>query len=418
MDTPRPTARRVSLICLIAIASGTGTAVAKKPAPPVQGTVVERGGQTLLRVWGTPHEMGYAHGYLLRDRIIDIVGQYAVPNVGLKRFEAARHAFRQIAKVPAPLQAEVAAIVEGMRAAGGAVVPALGRSLDVDDLLLLNAYTALVGVGCSSVSAWGQSTAADPDLAGGLELVRNLDWSAHPALLRNQVVIAYAPSDPTRQPLVSVAFASFVGCLSCMNAAGVGAFFNMGDGRKTRSLGTAGAPFLPSNLALRDALERRDVDGDGKTTARDVKAALDAVAHRNSYIVHVIEPKAPGGQAPARVLEVDPRGVVVRSPDRPLLTATNHHRTASPALECPRYMSVEREVKRSPAWSSKRLWKLAEQLALPQVVHTLSVVPARRALSVRMRAVGLSIEQSPPAVQYDWKRLFPDTAAPQTKQRD
>lgn len=64
-----------------------------------------------------------------------------------------------------------------MEPAGGAHVPRLGRDLRATDLLVLDAMTDLLAIGCSSVSAWGPATKGDPALAGAPAIVRNLDWS-------------------------------------------------------------------------------------------------------------------------------------------------------------------------------------------------------------------------------------------------
>ena len=56
--------------CLIAMAVLAGVTQADAPpARQVNGEVVSVGGLSVVRVWGTPEEQGYALGYLLGDRI-------------------------------------------------------------------------------------------------------------------------------------------------------------------------------------------------------------------------------------------------------------------------------------------------------------------------------------------------------------
>ena len=168
---------------------------------------------------------------------------------------------------------------------------------------------------------------------GRLAIVRNLDWSASPALLESQVIIAYAPSGEDAQPLVSVAFAGYLGCLSCMNAAGVGALFNMGYGEGHASLAEAAAGFSPANLLLRSALQARDLDGDGLSTAEDVASALTHARHAGSYIVHLVEPvklAEAAGRSPARVLEVEAAGVTSRGPEASAESCPRERASRSP----------------------------------------------------------------------------------------
>ena len=184
----------------------------------------------MLRVWGSHHEMGYAHGYLLGKPIIDVVENYAVDHMGRRQYEIILPIFSLSARVSPQLKAEAQGMLSGIKASVGAHVRALRRTLTVDDILMINAYTDLLSIGCSSVSAWGQATRDDPGLRGQVALVRNLDWPPKQALLRNQIIIAYEPSRNGARNLVSVAFAGYMGCLSCMNDAGVVSTFNMGYG--------------------------------------------------------------------------------------------------------------------------------------------------------------------------------------------
>ena len=50
-------------------------AAVSAPAPGVHGRVESPGGLRLLRLWGTPEERGYAHGFLLAEDIIANLGK-------------------------------------------------------------------------------------------------------------------------------------------------------------------------------------------------------------------------------------------------------------------------------------------------------------------------------------------------------
>ncbi len=413
-------------------APADGVEASPTPAPPttlpaetssargddeVRGSVRTIGGQRVLHVHGTAREMGYAHGYLLRADILRVVEGYVLADIPRATFDAFAGVYAGVADISPRLREEAAGVIAGMEAAGGARVGGLERALTVDDLLLMNAMTDLVSIGCSSLSAWGPSTRDDPALAGRLAIVRNLDWSSNPALLESQVIIAYAPSDPDAQAVVSVAFAGYLGCLSCMNAAGVGALFNMGYGEGHASLAEAAAGFSPANLLLRDALQARDLDGDGRSTAEDVAGALARARHAGSYIVHLVEPvkvAEEAGRAPARVLEVEAEGVATRGPEADArlgasaLAATNHLRAREAPQACSRYSRIERRVTRAGGrLDAEGLWALGESVRIERdVVHTLMLAPGERQLSVRMRVPGRAMEGAPARVDYRWEQLF------------
>jgi hypothetical protein len=393
-------------------ASRGSAAVAATGSEPrardVHGELASVGGQRVLRVWGTPAQMGRAHGALLREEILEIVDGYALDVIPPATLDAAAVLFGSAAKVSPRLLEEAEGVIAGMQDAGGAHVPRLGRELRAADLLVLNAMTDLLAIGCSSVSAWGTGT---PELAGAPMLVRNLDWSEDPELLRNQVIFVFRPDDPARQPVVSVAFAGYLGCLSCMSEAGVAALFNMGYGDGAAGPTQALAGFSPANLLLRDVLEQRDVDGDGRATADDVEAAWPGERHAGSYILHVLEPRREGIPAPARVLEVEADGVVTRWPDATelaghMLAATNHLRDKTPPSECSRYARVERDAAAAGhRFDRQMLWRLGTKLRLPQVVHAVLVEPEARRLAVWLRGPEHAADVDDAPATHTWAAL-------------
>jgi hypothetical protein len=398
-----------------------------RDAGDVHGELVAIDGQRVLRVWGTPAQMGHAHGALLREEILELVDGYALDVIPPATLDAAGVLYTTVARIPPRLKEEAEGVIAGMRAAGGAEVPRLGRELRAADLLVLNAMTDLLAIGCSSVSAWGAATEGAAGVGGAPLLVRNLDWSEDPQLLANQVIFVFRPDDPARQPVVSVAFAGYLGCLSCMNEAGVAALFNMGYGDGAASPTQALRGFAPANLLLRDALEQRDVDGDDRATADDLEAVWRREQHAGSYILHVLEPRREGARAPARVLEVEANGVVTRYPDDSelggqMLAATNHLRAkalgaggdqpdgpprTAPPSECSRYARVERTAAaQEHRFDRETLWSLGTKLRLPEAVHTVLVEPEARSIAVWLRAPGQRADAVFPPVTLEWDALI------------
>ncbi|HWB81608.1 MAG TPA: C45 family peptidase [Nannocystaceae bacterium] len=385
------------------VASAIDATPPVEAAQDVHGTLTMQDGVPLLRVWGTPREMGHAHGYLLRERIIAVVDGYALDAVPPATLAAAGAVLERSATIAPSLREEAEGIIAGMRAAGGARIDRLDRELVVADLLALNAMTDLIAVGCSSVSAWGDAIAGE-----GPVVVRNLDWSDDADLLANQIVIVTMPSDPQRQPLASIAFAGYIGCLSCVSEAGVTALFNMGYGDGAGGPTAMLGAFAPANLLVRDALERRDVDGDGRSSADDIEQAVRAATHVGSWILHVVEP---GVALPARVLEVEADGVVARRAGTDalgdeLLAATNHLRAKSEPRECYRYDRIAGAARRHPlGFSREDLWRLAVRVRLPEVVHTIMVELDDHRISVWLRKPGERDDATVDRIPLEWSTL-------------
>jgi hypothetical protein len=409
---------RVSALALLAVACtrapspSTAAAIEQSPAPAkprtdapakpgIHGTVTVEHGQTIVRVWGTPSEMGFAHGSLLRDAIIDVVDNYALQVVPPATLGATGTVLAKVGDISPALREEAAGIIDGMKSAGGAHISGLDRELTADDLLALNAMTDLVAIGCSSLSTWGDGVATDLD--GAPMVVRNLDWSIDADLLEHQIVLVTMPSDPARQPMVSIGFAGYIACLSCINEAGVTTLFNMGYGDGAGSLATAASGFAPANLMLRDALEQRETD-----RADDVVSAVKAAKHVGSWILHVVEP-AHEGSIPARVLEIEADGVAVRGPASDLgelrLAATNHLREKTAPQACSRYRRIEQTSRRTERFDRDTLWALGRSVRLPEVVHTVLVEPSSRALSIWLRRPGDAADSAVAPVRWAWSDL-------------
>lgn len=343
-------------------------------------------GQRLIVLDGPAYDRGYAEGHLLRGQILDLLGEYAVPEIGRRRYAKALAAFLKGAQIPAHIRAEARGVIDGLKATGGARLAALGRDLTADDLLLLNAYTELSGLGCSSMSAWGPRSDS-----GALRLVRQLDWSEHPALLRNQIITLHRPGEG-RAAFASVGFAGYLGCLSCLGESGLGVFFNMA-GRSTSPAAFAGG-FVPGGIALRQAVEAPD----GSVERLD--AGLHAAAHAGAYIVHAVAPPDH-----AAIFEISPDQVRRRgAADDPqmsgALAATNHHRVEAPPTTCRRYDALRRANAGAPRWDRAALWRLGAEVALPQVVHQILVEPEARWMQVRLRGARGALTDAP-SVEYD-----------------
>ena len=152
----------------------------------------------MLRLHGTPREMGYAHGFLLAAEILEGFESYIVYLARRRRPEELRGPHRSQGAegdgVPARARgrARRACSKESApRSATSAGVPALDRPIELIDLKVLNTYGDWYQFACSSFSAWGKLT---PD--GETITARNFDFFPTPILEKAQLldrVLAFRP---------------------------------------------------------------------------------------------------------------------------------------------------------------------------------------------------------------------------------
>jgi hypothetical protein len=344
-------------------------ASAAQATPQVNGQVQVIDGKPILTVWGTHAERGYAQGYLKgaggKEMFEDyIVGYLASGSPFIYGF--LRTHFLNNYAVDPEYQEEAAGVIQGLLDAGvDPYVSALGRNIDAIDLLVSNAIVDLSTVagrdvfGCSSLSSWGSSTIGDPTLAGHLVITRHLDWTKHPSLTDNPLLIVHLPSEPDEQPWLSVGYAGLFGALSSVSASGVSAFLNMGN----NDSGTSGAPYHPILLTVRSGMETADYDDDGEHTPADVVAAIEDRSRRVDTIVHVADDEGLGSR-PIVIESNNAAGVAVRdASDNTMipgdnLAATNHFRVLYPPVYCDRYEAIAESLSVSTDISCHRSWAL------------------------------------------------------------
>lgn len=250
--------RLLAILCLAVFASGRssgGQDSAIPTAPPGETRTVARcgagflelvDGYRVLHLKGSPYEMGYQQGALLRDEIRELV-RYL--------FEVKAKEFREDLKVqvggldvsPDP-KALIAGIAEGQRK----FVPerffdemrgvADGAGMQVEDVVVANFIPEMFH--CSGFALAGKAT-KDGMLYHGRVLDYGVDWR----LQEHAVVTVVEPQG--KVPFVNVTFAGFVGSVTGMNARSI-SIGEMGG----RGLGHwAGVPMA---FLVRMALEEAD----------------------------------------------------------------------------------------------------------------------------------------------------------------
>ncbi len=342
---------------------------APAPAQEVYGHREVIGGKSVVFVWGSHAQRGYAQGYLLGAAAKALFDDYFVDHCcgGSAAYYAyVRNLYLTQYTVDAKYQVEAEAFVAGARDAGVDMYSAsLGRDMDTTDILVVNAIVDISQriwkgkLGCSSLSSWGSSTAGDPGLAEHLMITRHLDWDKHPALTASAVLIVQIPAEPDEQRWLSVGFAGYLGALSAVNASGLGVFYNVGNVATI----SGGAPYQPVNYSLRSGVEAADYDGDGSCTAADVAAAIGARARSSASIVHVMQDAGPSSW-PVIVECNNSLGMVLRDPSQNVivpgehLVATNHFRALYSPVHCSRYAAIVDSLTVDTAITRERSWTL------------------------------------------------------------
>lgn len=380
----------------------------------VNGTLFKIDGVTVLRVWGTPQERGFAHGYLLGDRIVALLDAYLREGpLASERdlYEQQLLPFLARMRIESRIEAELRGILAGVEARrdGATAIEFLGRELRYEDLLAVNCTSDILGIGCSSFAAWGPLTADGHTLAG-----RNLDWPAVPALLDTQIVHVSIPEPGAGElPWVAITWPSYIGCLTGMNSAGVTVAAHDSAGRMpSRESG-----FTPFGLIYRKALSKLRA-ADLETRLGPLMRSMHCIRGSNMMVTR---PSA-GGKPAAFVVEFDgdseiDGGATIRQPktSAKFIVCTNHFRARTGPLSprCYRSTVLLGELHKraqsdgQPHITIDHAWQMLDSVTLESLVAYHSVVfePNKRTMHVALTDGGQPAPKSR-KVTLDVKRLI------------
>ncbi len=187
---------------------------------------------------GTPYELGYQHGQLLRDTVQHAVAQIlgyfrGYPKLPLLGSLAINWWLDRPWKQALPfIPAEDLEELRGLADASGVPLRELWRLHAIPD----RTYA------CSSLAVWGQAT-----VDGRLIHTRNLDWNIDAGIQRYAVVFVVKPKG--RHAYVNLGWAGFIGVLTGVNDQRI----SIGQvGAETTDLSYRG---LPMTFVMRKALE-------------------------------------------------------------------------------------------------------------------------------------------------------------------
>ena len=165
----------------------------------------------VLRLRGSPYEMGYQHGTLLRREVRasvqNILGfadrQLKVP--GLGRMVARRRMDRAWKQMRPHVPERYLEEMQGLSDGAGIPLRTLQR---------IHALPDLTSVTCASSAVAGPATQD-----GRLIQIRNLDWAIQSNVQRYAALMVYEPKG--KRPFVNIGWLGFIGTLSGINRAGI-----------------------------------------------------------------------------------------------------------------------------------------------------------------------------------------------------
>ena len=255
---------------LLALSLGAAGALA---AEGVKGTVSTLGegkdAVKLLHVWGTPREMGYAHGVLLKDDVADfyekIIGAMtAGMGVGVEALDQAWAEMEPF--VPERYLEEMAGLAKG-------------AGVDLQTVKRAHAIPDLSEMDCTFFAAWGDFTAD-----GHFIQLRALDYATEAHIQDNPAIVVY---HPRRGPAyVNVGWCGFIGMVTGMNAQHV-CMSEIGDDfdRDKHTLKGEPMPFV-----MRDVVSRAKTLDEGVAIVQQAKRT-------SSFLYLIGDAKVPGAKA-------------------------------------------------------------------------------------------------------------------------
>ncbi|WP_159429930.1 C45 family autoproteolytic acyltransferase/hydolase [Halarsenatibacter silvermanii] len=254
----------------------------------------------LIRVEGSPYEMGYQQGALLSEEIAELIDlmyeeafalqEESLPRRLVAEFYMRRAALSFFGQTPDRFRREMQGIADGAEA-------------DLYDILLLNVYDELFNLaGCTNIAVWGENTRENELLMG-----RNLDYYYPQIMYDRQVVTHYIPEEGSQ--FAAVDFPGYIGVLTGLNQQGL-------------ALGSLTAPApenslegVPTGIVYRMIMETAGSLEEAEELLRDNPRTIG-----NNLLVAAAKSRQ------AYIFEISPAEVYTRKPagEENFIAAANH----------------------------------------------------------------------------------------------
>jgi len=235
---------------------------------------------TVVKLWGTSEERGFAYGYLIGDKIRAISDGFIIPGFG-PYWQTAKDLIEEGVsfQIDSVYQDEARAIVDGMDAAGWNT-----SGYNYLDILTGNCWHDLgnwpfnkgkSGFKCSTFMNWNEATVGT-DLDGCSVISRHYDgiWPNMQYAWDNAVIVIHIPFEVDQQPWLSIGYAGEMGPNNGINSNGLSMFSNGMGGQIGVPDTTAG--YEPIKFTFRKALESSDYNQDGVNNMLDIRDAISS----------------------------------------------------------------------------------------------------------------------------------------------
>ncbi len=374
--------------------------------PKVNGRIEQIGTIRTLRVWGTPRQMGYAHGFLFADDIAETIEDVlsAFYPDDPERYQQTRAALLNTIDWPADAKAELDALFEGVKTAKEKApdLPRFKRPLQPEDIFFFNALDVLRAFGCSGFTVWGDE-AGDAGVITG----RNFDFSVFSKrVLDDQMLIVRQPDG--RHQVATVSWPGYIGAYTGVNDGGVAAFLHDGNGRVQNKPGGKHVPLAIVVKRILETVEPREAH----TSAGDI---LRKTSTPYSYLVRLVVPRIPGAiEFPATVFRLDSAGFGANPISGDRCITTNHYVGAAgkPPVDSARRFKTIKHILGASAVSRRNAWAALQAVAAKGrsngTLHALMYYPEQRRMELALATWGDELIPAPmnPPAKIALNRLF------------
>jgi hypothetical protein len=377
----------------------------------VNGRLRQVGPYRSLIVWGTPDEMGYAHGYLLARELKTSIARRidAFRKLGWNEFDETQRNILSRVAIPEDVERELRGVLRGMNDAldNYTIVESLQRRINMDDLRLRNSEDLIRGFGCSGFTVWGDRAGKDKLITG-----RNFDFSLDsPASLGEWLILVRQPTG--RMKVATVTIPGYLGAFTGWNEEGVCTFMHDGSGGSNAQLP---GKTVPLALALTGLLEESSA---GTVFARARKQLPRCTPYAFPYMARVIAPVVNADLPPVHVFRVDQHGISENPVHADMCVTTNHYLDESfhaPTNEdnwsTTRYdritsaITSEDNLARDAAWET--LGRVAVRGDKYYTLHSLVVYPLSMQLDIAMARFANRVIAAPdmPPTTITFDQLF------------
>ena len=379
----------------------------------------------VIRLKGDAYSRGYELGNLMGDKIVYLYQEYIL-NYALGLSSEYATLFKLLKNLACPIfkfseeeMEQIQGIADGITENWDTQIELTDGTileLNENDVCIGNAVADFAQIACSSVSVWGNLTDD-----GETILARNLDWEPGPEALLpdHSIIMSETPEDESWQ-LVNITFPGMIGCLSCINGDGQGAFIH----DTARYHSNYKIRLQPRAILLRSSLIASQSTTD-PVAAFETAFEAGQIDTGNNF--HFVQSTAKSNDG-AVSFEVDDNEkhadgfVTIRDAQdtdasqiaqTDALIVTNHHRKRYPPGSCWRYESIAQSIatlteKSGGTLAMDDLHTMMKDVQFDSLtVHTILFKPADWSLDVyRMRADHPASEDPgvhiPPEILFPW----------------